>query len=942
MANFGSPISVAANFRLLWNPRDAQRTQSMYSSALSNMEKQSVQSSLRANSKTIAEHKRVVAALRADTERAQKAMETASRTAARNISAQHTQVLRNLRAKEQQATAAGKPRKAAHFARQYRNQLKLMQAAAQEFANKARAIGIKTNLLNKQGLIDQNKFMQLNAVERQTILLLMKKEMEGTKELRNLYRSLESAHKSREINERQYYRQRNQNQRTEQMLLRQTTKDIALQEQVRRNNMRVLQQMNMQVEMASQQLAMGFRNAVMGSVIALSMLSFKLIGIIESVKEFERELINAQSIFQTTDEILFNMSDTIVNFGTQFGIELNKASEGLYQYASAGVSAAEALEMLQHTLKLSMAVQGDHNALAKLTTQTIMGFNMEFSDAAEVTDKFAHAINKSLIEWDDLASSVKFALPFFISTGQSLETLLGALEILTNRALEAGIAGRGLRQALAQFAKHADDNAAAFRTMGVEILDANGNMKELTEIALDFQAAMGDTMTDMDVMISLMEDLNIRGATAFVHLVQGADEFKEAVEDLSNSQGSAHEMAMIQQESLANQIQRLKNALLAPFLLSDKMSVANGQMNEFSSTLHNIVSGFEALFIDRMPDGTFQITKFGKIIQKTTLQLLKQLGVLVFELVGLFSKLTENGRDFSGLLRAMLIPLRIAVYVFSALGSGIIETMIAYKILSSIIPVNTAMTLTNLQATAQLQGIQTLQNRALQEEIVTRDASGKIIARGVAIKEMDYVATEKQVLSYGKLIAVQVASRMLMFGMVLLTQKFAKDSVVMAGLIGALAGAFMGLSFAIQMAANAARIAGDPTTYIPIIGQVNASAKYIGAAMATGAALGAGMNIVMQQMFKPSDTDIPTFDNTDMNAIMQMDSGGRIMGRGGRHFPVMVEPGETIIPKTQNMLGGGITINMGNVYANDAEDFAERLAETLPEALRRQNDIGGV
>ena len=49
-----------------------------------------------------------------------------------------------------------------------------------------------------------------------------------------------------------------------------------------------------------------------------------------------------------------------------------------------------------------------------------MGFGMEFSDAQEVTDKFAHSINKSLIEWDDLASSIKFALPFFTSTGQSI------------------------------------------------------------------------------------------------------------------------------------------------------------------------------------------------------------------------------------------------------------------------------------------------------------------------------------------------------------------------------------------------------------------------------------------------------------------------------------------------------------------------------------------
>ena len=941
MANFGSPISIAANFRLLWNPRDAQRTQSMYFTALSSMEKQSIQSSMRANSKTIEEHKKVVSVLRNDTQKSQQAMEASTRRTAQGLTATYRQSLNMSKAASKRHTAMGETKAAKLAANAYKSQLKLMAAASQEFANKARALGIKANLLTKHGLMDIHKFSQLQAADRKVILLLMADEAKRTVELRELYKQLTLAHRAREIQEFRHDRKSRENDRTEQASIRRTTKLIAMQEQVRRNNMRVLQQMNMQVEMATQQLAMGFRNAIMASVIALSMLSFKVVGVIETVKEFEKELINAQSIFQTTNETLFNMSDTIVDFGTKFGIEINKASEGLYQYASAGVTAADALQMLQHTLKLSMAVQGDHNALAKLTTQTIMGFNMEFSEAAEVTDKFAHAINKSLIEWDDLASSVKFALPFFISTGQSLETLLGALEILTNRALEAGIAGRGLRQALAQFAKHADDNAASFRKMGVEILDTHGNMKDLTEIALDFKAAMGDTMTDMDVMIALMEDLNIRGATAFVHLVQSADEFKEAVDDLANSQGSAHEMAMIQQQSLANQIQRLKTAMLAPFLLSDKVSVANGQMNEFSTSLHEIVEGFEALFIDTMPDGTFAVTEFGELIQKTTLQLLEQLGKMVFELVGLFSKLTENGRDFSGLLRAMLIPLRMAVMVFGFFGGGIIETIIAYKILNSILPINTMMTMQNLSAITSLQGMQAIQNTQLvsgstANVTYTTTTQGNTVAQGTSA-----IMTENLALSYGKLIAVQMTSKLLLFGMIILTQKIAKDSPQAAAAIGIIAGAFMGLAFSVHMAITALRQGADPTTWVPIVGWMKANAAMVTTSVVVGAALMGTLNVMMQQMMAPMLADIPTFDNSD---IEMYHSGGRVTGRG-RHFPVMVEPGETIIPKTQNMLSGGrgITLNIqGDIVTNDAEDFAERIADILPLAFRNVDDRGGL
>ena len=72
-------------------------------------------------------------------------------------------------------------------------------------------------------------------------------------------------------------------------------------------------------------------------------------------------------------------------------------------------------------------------------------------------------------------------------------------------------------------------------------------------------------------------------------------------------------------------------------------------------------------------------------------------------------------------------------------------------------------------------------------------------------------------------------------------------------------------------------------------------------------------------------------------------SGGRMRGPDGAHFPVLVEAGETIIPKTQNMLSGagGITVNVGDVYAQDGSDFAEKLVEELPRALQKASYRGG-
>jgi len=77
---------------------------------------------------------------------------------------------------------------------------------------------------------------------------------------------------------------------------------------------------------------------------------------------------------------------------------------------------------------------------------------------------------------------------------------------------------------------------------------------------------------------------------------------------------------------------------------------------------------------------------------------------------------------------------------------------------------------------------------------------------------------------------------------------------------------------------------------------------------------------------------VPSAD-TGMFARRTYDEGGTI---GPRHQLVYVEPGEQIISKTQGMvgMGGGITVNVGDVYAQDGTDFAEKLASALPIALR--------
>ena len=682
-----------------------------------------------------------------------------------------------------------------------------------------------------------------------------------------------------------------------------------------RTRKELAREFNQQIE----SMANSFKTTLVGalaiSTAATTAFFMKLNGVRETFQAFEQELMNAQSIFQTNQETLFGLSDEIVNFGNNYGVSMQNASQGLYTLASAGLSAEESMEVLNNTLKLSMAVQGDHETIAKLTTQTIFGFGLEMSDSAELTDKFAHAINKSLIEYQDLASAVKFAMPFFVSTGQSVDQLLGSLEILTNRALEAGIAGRGLRQALAEFAQHADDNTAAFAKMGISVKNADGSFKQLTEIAKQYSDVLGPAVHDTDALTLTLEDLNVRGATAFVHLVQNADEFQAAVEDLQNSAGSATEMADIQQQSLAMSIERIKNAMQTPFLLSDEVGKQQGYLNEFSMVLHQITTSMEGMFVV-VEDGIVTgLTPMGEMLKDFVIVALQEFHKLVTAVVETMMKMSEEGTNLTGLIQMMTVPLSVAIKLFGFLGPNLLETALIMKLMNGILPLN------NMLMAMRLDLMDQEQLEALESMFTNQGLSFSMSGLGA---------------SYAQLALSQAGVTLGLFAMVYATRKFADGGSEMAMVIGALAGAFFGLAFAIQIY-NAGLLASlsGPMAFLVMAGLVAATMVAF-----------AGLNMVLADMMKAPEVTLP-----DMSAPPTADTGyypmkdnGGISGLGSRHQAVMVEPGETIIPKTQNMLGGGgITLNIGgDIVTNDADDFAERIAIALPEALRRQDDIGGI
>jgi len=928
-----SGLTVRSYVKMAFDTGSYQKTQQDYNAALARLQNDGLRTVGQANAQLKQQHANFVKDLQRQNRAAEAELVAQNKITSDKIAAQSKKAA-NARIPGMNQVKFRKDGAVAQYkwnVKKYEEALNKMKLANASYVASARALGGRA-AVTSSGMLDAGVFASNDAPMRKRLIIAQAHRVEtkkGTEEYirqKIILEDMWAVHKGLLTNEQVRNGVIATNTKLEQMSLSNLRRALAQNNAFYREQLQLQMQINMSLQRMKMNLQQGLVGALMVSAIALMTFGFRLQGVVDTFKEFEKELMNAQSIFQTTDKILYDLSDQIVEFGTRYGIALTDASEGLYTLASAGLSASESQEVLQNTLKLSMAVQGDHETVAKLTTQTIFGFGLEMSDSAELTDKFAHAINKSLIEYQDLASAVKFAMPFFITTGQNIDQLLGSLEILTNRALEAGIAGRGLRQALAEFAQHADDNTAAFAKLGIKVTDSQGNFLMLTEIAKNFQTQMGEMVNDTELLTTLLEDLNVRGATAFVHLVQNADEFQHAVDDLANSSGSATAMAEIQQQSLANQIQVVKNTLMAPFLLSDKIGAANGTMNEFAVTLHDMVANFEVFFIKTMPNGTRILTEQGIAVRDIVIAALDELSDLMSRLLVAFSSMNGEGTAFKNILHALFLPIRTIVKIFGVFGEGLVEAIMLFKTMNMILPV------TSLRTTALTMATEGHMLTQLQSNLATTagvDLSKKMslakFQEGVQINR-NIVANRKQMLTYAQSNMMMAASNVALFAGFMLMQRGEPIVRALGIAMVLLAGAMMGVALASALI----RETMDPT----------AVSRYLAGAALGGAAIMGLTSYVLQSAMTPPEDLGGSIGST-------YDMGGRIYdtgGLGGRHFPVMVEPGETITSKTQNMLGGGgITLNIGgDIVTNDADDFANRIAEALPIALRQQSDIGGI
>lgn len=302
----------------------------------------------------------------------------------------------------------------------------------------------------------------------------------------------------------------------------------------------------------------------------------------------------AATMGKTTDEIQ-ELRDFAQEMGATTAFSATQAAEALNFMALAGYDAETSMAMLPNVLNLAAAGSIDLASASDMITdaQSALGLTLEQTNA--MVDQMAAASSKSntsVAQLGEAILTVGGTAQYMAGGTQELNTVLG---VLADNGIKGAEGGTHLRNMLLKLSAPTADATKLLNNLGVQVFDAQGNMRSFTEIFPELNAAMS-SLTDqerLDAMATLFNSRDIASATALLGTT--TERWEELGAAIGDSAGAAEQMAKTQLDNLKGDITLFKSALEgARIALSDQLTPSLREFVQFGSEgLSELTTAFQ-------------------------------------------------------------------------------------------------------------------------------------------------------------------------------------------------------------------------------------------------------------------------------------------------------------------------------------------------------------
>lgn len=197
--------------------------------------------------------------------------------------------------------------------------------------------------------------------------------------------------------------------------------------------------------------------------------------------EFETSFAKIQGLVGVSTDQLGELEDAAKTLGPQFGRSAQEAADALFFITSAGLRGADAVTVLEASLKGAAAGLGDTKTIADLATSAVNAYGASQLDGAQAVDVLTEAVREGKLEPAALAGAMGQVLPLASALGVGFNEVGAAMAAMSRTGTDASTASTQLRQILASLTSPTAEANEALAGMG---LSAEGLRQEIKEKGL--------------------------------------------------------------------------------------------------------------------------------------------------------------------------------------------------------------------------------------------------------------------------------------------------------------------------------------------------------------------------------------------------------------------------------------------------------------------------
>lgn len=380
---------------------------------------------------------------------------------------------------------------------------------------------------------------------------------------------------------------------------------------------------------------------------------------------FDASMSQVAATMGTTVDQIDNLTKVAKEMGSTTKFTATQAADALNYLALAGYNADKAAEVLPSVLNLAAAGGMDLAYASDLVTDAMASLNIEANkqNVDDFGNKLAMAASKANANVSQLGEAILTVGGTAANLKGGTTELTTALGLLANVGIKSAEGGTHLRNIILSLQSPTDDATKLMQKLGLQVYDAQGNMRGLNEILGDLNGALdGMTQGQKDSIINQLFNKTDLAAVNGLLAAQG-EQWDTLAAQIDSADGAMGQMAETQIDNLQGAMTIMSSAFEGMQLaVYDELEPA---LTEAVKWVTDCISTLTSSLTEGGPEAMLQAA--GEILSDLASGIAEQLPGLMTTGVEIITQLAQNLTD------TMPAMLDTGAEVLAALAQGIIN-----------------------------------------------------------------------------------------------------------------------------------------------------------------------------------------------------------------------------------------------------------------------------